>query len=159
MGCMTIDAAWARTELTEFLKLTELRRPQTAPNVFDASGRMVNVGSKEDIIAKAQVVEQVLDRVLPRWRTDVSDSVNKVNRWNKHREAAVRAITVLDRDAEVRERLGDDAPQLSAAVMHPWAWEGARSLWQSGHLRDAVTAAARKVNAETQNKVGRRDVS
>lgn len=156
---MAIDDVWARDELTEFLKVTELRRPQTSPNVFDASGRMVNAGSKEDIIAKAQVVEQVLDRVLPQWRTDISDSVNKVNRWNKHREAAVRAITVLDRDAEVRERLGDDAPQLSAAVMHPWAWEGARSLWQSGHFREAVTAAARKVNAETQNKIGRRDVS
>ncbi|MEU7242847.1 TIGR02391 family protein [Streptomyces sparsogenes] len=35
----------------------------------------------------------------------------------------------------------------------------ARPLWQSGHLREAVTAAAKKVNAETQNKVGRRDVS
>ncbi|MFJ3633826.1 TIGR02391 family protein [Streptomyces sp. NPDC090112] len=43
--------------------------------------------------------------------------------------------------------------------MHPWAWEGARPLWQSGHLREAVTAAARKVNAETQNKLGRKDVS
>lgn len=36
---------------------------------------------------------------------------------------------------------------------------GARSLWQSGHFREAVTAAARKINAETQNKLGRRDIS
>ncbi|WP_423834524.1 TIGR02391 family protein [Streptomyces manipurensis] len=36
---------------------------------------------------------------------------------------------------------------------------GARPLWQSGHFREAVTAAARKVNAETQNKLGRKDAS
>lgn len=39
-------------------------------------------------------------------------------------------------------------------IMHPWVWQGARSLWQSGHYREAVTAAAIKVNAETQNKIG-----
>lgn len=154
---MAIDVMWARTELTEFLKITELRRPPSTPNFIDGSGRMSNAGSKEEIIAKAHVAEQVLDRVLPGWRADIPDS--RVNRWNKHREAATRAIAALDRDAEVRERLGDDAPQLSAAVLHPWAWDGARSLWQSGHFREAVTAAARKVNAETQNKAGRRDVS
>jgi hypothetical protein len=43
--------------------------------------------------------------------------------------------------------------------MHSWAWDGARALWQSGHLREAVTAAAKMVNLETQKKVGRRDIS
>jgi hypothetical protein len=32
-------------------------------------------------------------------------------------------------------------------------------LWQSGHFREAVEGAIRKLNAETQNKLGRRDVS
>ncbi|MFW3462717.1 TIGR02391 family protein [Streptomyces microflavus] len=73
--------------------------------------------------------------------------------------APVRVSRILPRDAEVRERLGDDAPQLSAASMHRWVWDGARSLWGSGHFREAVTAAARKVNTEAQNKVARRDVS
>ena len=43
--------------------------------------------------------------------------------------------------------------------LHPWVWSGASSLWQSGHYRSAVEDAAKKVNAETQNKVGRRDLS
>jgi len=63
------------------------------------------------------------------------------------------------RDEEVRARLGDDAPQVSAATMHSWVWEGAWALWRGGHFREAVTAAAKKVNAEAQNKIGRRDVS
>jgi len=43
--------------------------------------------------------------------------------------------------------------------MHPWVWSGAKSLWQSGHLAEAVHAASVKVNAETQNRLGRRNTS
>ncbi len=32
-------------------------------------------------------------------------------------------------------------------------------MWQSGHYRSAVEDAAKKVNAETQNRLERRDVS
>ncbi|MFF7199138.1 TIGR02391 family protein [Streptomyces sp. NPDC088197] len=157
---MSIDIEWARGELASFLELTELYRPPDPPNVVNFTSRLSNRGGGAEIVASAQVVEQILDRVLPRWRTEVPDDRNKsVNRWCQHREAAQRADAVLLRDAEVRERLGDDAPQLSAAAMHRWVWDGARSLWRSGHFREAVTAAARKINAETQNKVGRRDVS
>ncbi|GAA0677210.1 hypothetical protein GCM10010193_33090 [Kitasatospora atroaurantiaca] len=157
---MAIDTAWARQEFTNFLTLTELYHRADPPGMTVVSSRLSNRGPAAEIMASAQVVEQILDRVLPRWRSEIPDSQNRtVNRWVQHREAVQRAMVVLDREAEVREKLGDHAPQLSAATLHPWAWEGARSLWQSGHFREAVTAAARKVNAETQNKVGRRDVT
>lgn len=157
---MSIDIAWARSELAKFLELTELYRPEDPPGVLMISSRLSNRGSQADIVASAHVVEQILVRILPRWRTEVPDENNStVNRWWQHREAAQRADAALRRDEEVRARLGDDAPQVSAAAMHPWVWEGARALWRSGHFREAVTAAARKVNAEAQNKVGRRDVS
>ncbi|MCX5501077.1 TIGR02391 family protein [Streptomyces sp. NBC_00053] len=156
---MSIDIPWARGEFTQFLTLTEFRRPDPSSSSLVGS-RRYNQGQEPDIVASAQVVEQILDRVLPRWRTEVPDDRNKrVNRWCQHREAVQRADTMLQRQAEIRERLGDDAPQLSAATLHPWVWDGARALWRSGHFREAVTAAARKVNAEAQNKVGRRDVS
>jgi hypothetical protein len=74
------------------------------------------------------------------------------------RDLALRAIAQLERAEELREMLGDNAPLLDASRMHPWAWDNARSLWQSGHFREAVYGASRKVNAETQNKLGRRDV-
>lgn len=75
------------------------------------------------------------------------------------RDWTIRCIETIRREAEIRENLGEDAPDLSAGNMHRWIWEGARSLWQSGHLAEAVEAAAKKLNAETQNKVRRRDVS
>ena len=65
----------------------------------------------------------------------------------------------IERQDEVAAALGDDAPELSAAGMHPWVWSGACSLWGSGHYAEAVRAASVKVNAETQNRVGRRDVA
>lgn len=80
-------------------------------------------------MGSAQAVEQILDRVLPRWRTEVPNDRNKeINRWYQHCEAAQRADVALERDAEIHQRLGDDAPQLSASAMHEWAWEGAQSL-------------------------------
>ncbi|GGK23504.1 hypothetical protein GCM10011583_64300 [Streptomyces camponoticapitis] len=157
---MSIDIDWARAELAQFLELTKLYRPPDPQGVVSFSPRLANRGPQGDIVASAQVVEQILDRVLPRWRAEVPNDRNtQINRWYQHREAVQRADVVLERDAEIRQRLGGDAPQLSAGSMHPWVWDGARALWQSGHFREAVTAAARKVNAETQNKVGRRDVS
>jgi uncharacterized protein (TIGR02391 family) len=79
--------------------------------------------------------------------------------WAHHRETAQRAITLLERAAEVREKLGEDAPTLDASRLHPWAWEGARSMWQSRHYRQAVVDALKKVNAEAQNRTGRHDLS
>ncbi len=55
--------------------------------------------------------------------------------------------------------LGDDAPTINANRMHPWAWEGARSMWASGHYGQAVVDALKRVNAEAQNKTGRHNIS
>lgn len=82
-------------------------------------------GDRDELIAAAQVIEQILDRVLPKWRQTVP--ADKSVRWQQqHREAAQRAIVQLERKAEVREKLGDNSPQLDAARMHPWAWERRR---------------------------------
>ncbi|MBX7469093.1 TIGR02391 family protein [Streptomyces sp. NPDC001251] len=157
---MSIDTPWARAELAKFLALTELSYPDPVPGVVFASSRMYTRGLEADIIASAHVVEQILGRVLPRWREEVSAEHNKkINRWCQHREAAQRADAALAQDGEIRRRLGDDGPELRAASMHPWVWDAARSLWDSRHFREAVTAAAKKVNAETQHKVQRRDLA
>jgi uncharacterized protein (TIGR02391 family) len=145
----TIDVQWALEHLRRFVAMTTTHRT--------GDGWVRTAQTDEVIIVEAPVVEKILTRVTPHWQTTVSKDF--YNRWGQRREAAQRAITELEREAELREKLGDDAPTLSAGYLHPWVWEGARSLWQSGHYREAVAAAARKVNAETQNKVGRRDLS
>jgi len=152
-----MDEAWALEKLRHFIELTRLQQPQSGGGIVYMGDFASPVGSKADIVASAHVVEKILDRVLPRWRTEIK--IDKKGRWQQHREAAQRSIVELEQQAEIASKLGDDSPALSAAGFHPWAWEGARSLWQSGHFREAVQAAAVKVNAETQNKLGRRDIS
>ncbi|MEY1672648.1 TIGR02391 family protein [Gordonia sp. ABKF26] len=147
-----MNVEWAITELEKFIYQTELV-PHPSPNVIGSFER----GSKEEIASQAQVVEKILARVLPRWRTEVATS--KHRNWDQHHEAAIRAKAELVRKQEIEENLGENAPELSAAELHPWIWEGAKSLWQSGHYREAVGGVIRKLNAETQNRVDRRDVS
>ena len=150
MKAMNTD--WALKELDTFIYLTE-RIPHPSPSVIDSFPR----GSKADIASQAQVAEKIMDRTTPGWR---SESVGaRPGTWDRHYEAAVRARAQLDRAEEISQNLGENAPELSAAELHPWIWDGALSLWQSGHYREAIGGAIRKLNAETQNKVGRRDVS
>jgi hypothetical protein len=146
-----------RAELAAFVTLTTLEQPPRGTNAFFIGDFRVTRGPEAAIVASAQVVEHILDRVLPAWRTSIP--VDEAGRWQQHHEAALRAIVQLDRQAEIDDMLGDNAPQMNAAQLHPWVWDGARSLWQSGHRREAVRAASVKVNAETQNKLGVRDLS
>lgn len=152
-----MNTEWALQELNKFIDQTTMRYPDPVPGVVDLTGHKITSARDEDIIKQAHVVEQILDRVLSDWRSLEADV--DVNRWMRHRTGALRAKEALIREAEVKENLGENAPELSAAELHHWVWSGARSLWQSGHFREAVEGAIKKLNAETQNKVGRRDVS
>lgn len=147
-----INVEWAVEELSKFINHTEMVVSGT-PGV---SG-MVYRSSEDEIAAQAQIVEIILDRATPRWRVVVPQ--RSYDEWEQLRESALRAREQLLRQEEIRKNLGEDAPELSAAKLHPWVWDGASSLWQSGHFREAVEGAIRKLNAETQNKLGRRDVS
>jgi hypothetical protein len=140
---------WIVQEVDRFLKLTaQLAVP---------GGGWRYSGSPTEIIAAAYSVEKIADKLVPDWRTSIAKSPGR--KWDQLREAAQRAKTAVDRDAEIAEMLGDDAPRMSAGHLHPWIWDAARSLWQSSHYREAVRVASVKVNAETQNKVGRFDLS
>lgn len=154
-----MNPEWAIAELDKFIAQTVMRNgSRTGGGVTHITSKDYTAASDVEVTKQAPVVEQILDRVIPPWRTEVPDS-SANNRWSRHREAAIRAREQLARDQEVRENLGENAPELSAAELHDWVWSGAKSLWQSGHYREAVEGAIKKLNAETQNKVGRRDVS
>lgn len=155
---MTIDREWALGELRRFVVLTTLVPP---PPLGPRGGYVGDArrprAERDEIVTAAHVAEQILDRVVSTWRKSIPP--DERGRWQQHREAAQRAIVQLERAAEVQTRLGDDAPQLSAGHLHPWVWQGARSMWQSGHYRQAVFDAAKRINAEMQNKMGTREIS
>lgn len=153
-----LNVEQTRWELTRFISQTVLNNNSGSRNgvtcLTHASSAVV---SDAEVTKQAQMIEKILDRVVPNWCTEIE--LRKSNRWTRHREAAIRAKTELERQDEIRKNLGDDAPALSAAELHPWVWSGASSLWHSEHFRQAVEGAIRKLNAETQNKLGRRDSS
>lgn len=153
-----LNTGWALAELDKFITQTVLKNNSYVGNgVVSITDKSSTAASDAEVTKQAQVVEKILDRVVPSWRTEIE--LRKTNRWTRHREAAIRAREELIRQEEIQQNLGDGAPQISAADLHPWVWSGARSLWQSGHFRSAVEDAAKKVNAEAQNKVGRRNLS
>ncbi|WP_433605712.1 hypothetical protein ACQP2P_28075 [Dactylosporangium sp. CA-139114] len=109
-----MDTDWAIKEIDRFLELTELYRRPDPPGIVSFSASMSNRGSQEDVRASAQAVEQIVDRVIPDWRTLVPKDRNKsVNRWCQHMEAATHAKAQLQRQEELAEKLGDNAPRLS----------------------------------------------
>lgn len=151
---MAIDAEhvpWALEQLQQFVAMTQLR---VGPRTGLPSG---TAQPNDVIISEVPVVEDILDAVTPGWR--VSRRESPTSRWAGHREAAQQAITRLQRGSEIHEKLGDGAPTLDAGRLHTWVWDGARSMWQSRHFREAVVAGLKKVNAEAQNKTGRHDLS
>lgn len=153
-----LNVEWALGELDKFIQQTVMTNNSYVGNgVVSLSNKSSTAATDAEVAQQAQVVEKIFDRVIPGWRTDIE--LRKSNRWTRHREAAIRAKAELERQEEIRKNLGDDAPEISAANLHPWVWSGAQSLWRSGHYRSAVEDAAKKLNAETQNKLGRRDVS
>jgi hypothetical protein len=150
-----LDVDWAITEIDLFLRVTD----QVA---YDNTGSGVVVfgthmrGSETEAAQRAHVVEQILDRTLRGWR---KDQPKKDSEYSWLREQAARARAALQRATELADKLGDDAPDMDAANLHPWAWENGRSYWNTGHYHQAVMQAAIRINAEGQAKLGRMDVS
>ncbi|GAA4116615.1 hypothetical protein GCM10022215_16410 [Nocardioides fonticola] len=151
-----LDVDWAIKEIDAFLHVTDQVAYNNRPGsgVFIAGGHMR--GTNTDASARAHVVEQILDRVLPGWRKDAPE---KDAKYSWLRDQASRAKAALQRQAELVEKLGDNAPDMDAANLHPWAWENGKSYWNTGHYHQAVMQAAIRVNAETQAKLSRMDVS
>ncbi|QEA29483.1 restriction endonuclease [Microbacterium sp. CBA3102] len=155
-----LDTDWATTPLRAFIHATD----QVAYD--NSGGGMVVLGSHQRVpdaqaAEHAYVAEQILDRVLPEWRSaeGTNGEAKGKARWKHLRDWAGRGIAALERETELREKLGDTAPRVSAGDFHPWIWGGAASLWQSAHYREAIEGAIKKLNAEMQNKLRRRDLS
>lgn len=150
-----LNPEWAINEIDQFLHVTDQIGYDNRGGGVIVLGTHMR-GSETEASQRAHVVEQILDRVLPGWR---QDRPGKDGSYAWLRDQASRAKASLQRAAELAENLGDNAPDMDAANLHPWAWENGRSYWNTGHYHQAVMQAAIRINAETQAKLGRMDVS
>jgi len=89
----------------------------------------------------------------------VDHQLSPGKRWDAARMAAIRARGIYNYAEGIRRSLIPDSPTLAADGLHPWVWESAKRLLESGHYVEAIGAALRTVNARLQQKIGRQDVS
>lgn len=140
-----------RDRLNEFIDLA---------NRYEASERPGDIIGDRALWNTLHRVEPTIQRILHRLDPDMN--AIDVGEWagvQAARNAAHRGLGILDDYDELDRRLAPNAPVLPADQMHPWVWDAARTLWQSTHYRQAVHAGVTSVNAHTQTKLGRRDVS
>jgi uncharacterized protein (TIGR02391 family) len=149
-----LDPEWAIRQIDSFLVVTSRHVPDMGPGIA-YFGTVMN-GSRTEASQQAHVVEQILDRVLHGW---AADRPKKDPEYSWLRDQAARAKAALERQSELAEKLGDNAPDMDAANLHPWAWESGKSYWNTGHYHQAVMQAAIRINAETQARLGRMDIS
>lgn len=79
--------------------------------------------------------------------------------WSEVREATNKLVGFLQRREQLERILEPKGPKLAAESLHPWVWEAAARMWDDGHRRGALQAAATAVEQQLQAKLNRLDIS
>lgn len=129
-----MDLTWAAEQLNRFLELA--RQPASSEPTQELRGQEL-------------IVHKIADVVWPDWR---SWEFPYYAKWGGTFDLAQRCLMLVERQEEIEQNLGDVGPKLTAAALHPWVWEAARSLWSSGHYAQAVTAAVSALTASCRRR-------
>lgn len=74
-------------------------------------------------------------------------------------DPALQLRGAIDVQMTLVEALETPAPKLTHEILHPWVWGAAQALWETGHFRNAVHAAATMLDEHLQAKLGRSDLT
>lgn len=113
------------------------------------------------ILRLQPLVEEIAVEVDPRGDPDRFKLVRRPSArsiWSGALVATQRLVGILEQ-AHAREAIfGPVGPALAAGGLHQWVWNAAVTLWDDGHYKEAVRAAASAVEEQTQLKLGRGDL-
>jgi hypothetical protein len=147
-------------KLTEFRDLAEeyLQTPRPSGSLFFPKEDRPRPDNevRAELRRREPTVKEILKRLDPElalFNVDGRDGDKDA------RDAADRGLGILAERGEWARKLVPDAPALPADQFHPWVWQAAQTLWDSGHYRHAVQAAATAISDHTQAKLNRRDVA
>jgi hypothetical protein len=147
-----MDRSWMRKQLEDFIDLVaEYELTRLAGDYIGDQTLYNELHRAEPTVKK---ILHALDPNIAR-RVDIDQMAGP----EMARNEAHRGLGFLDGLDEWDRRLAPNAPVLPADQLHPWVWGVAATFWESQHFRAAVHAAASAINAHTQAKVRRRDVS
>jgi hypothetical protein len=144
-----VEAALARVR--DFISLLEQNHA-----AWDAAGSAADPGSNPAESSRratsAQIQEQLplIRRIAARADADLVAKLEPRHgayswSYNSTLEASRELVGLLGSLEEEERILGPRGPKLAAANLHPWIWNAAVSLWDNGHRREAVQAAATAV--------------
>lgn len=132
-----MDTEWSINELRTFIS-----RCEAHDRLWDLQ-KVEAVGERQsDIFAMVPLVHRIADRAWPEWREFERPKVYRSWKYDEALELAREALVLLEREEELREKLGDPGPSLAAGSLHPDVWQAAQRLWANGHFGDAVRTAA-----------------
>jgi hypothetical protein len=150
-----VNYVWIEQELQSFVDAID-----------SYSGRLVNGQgqiavpsvTEEELLQRSAAMKEVVDAVAPgkAWQLAMRGYTYT---FDHVREAALEALGIVRARDDFEKNLTTAAPKLADDGFHPWVWLAAASLWDTGHHRAAVQAAATSVDLHLQALVGRRDVT
>ncbi len=150
-----MDRAWMRQKLESYRDVLD---------EFIRLGIPWGTPQGNALVAELHRQEPTVKQVLKRLDPELADFV--LEKWaGEHaspsgvRTCVQQGLGILDDQEEWAVKLLPDAPVLPADQFHPWVWDSARTLWETGHYRQAVHTAANAITAKTQAKLNRRDLS
>lgn len=120
--------------------------------------RRPDAPSSDELIQASAAVWPLIQAVLPEphW---VLGKPGYTYMFDAIQQQAHQALGVVRSQEEISQMLGPQGPQLSAASLHPWIWQAAAALWDTGFLREAIQAAATSLDLHVQQKSDRRDLA
>ena len=147
-----MNRPWVRKQLKDFIALT---------NEYVWSQDPAEYTGDETLLERLNVAEPTIRQIFATLdpKLETKFNLDALAGPENARTLAQRALGILDSKDAWAENLSPDAPTLRADQFHPWVWASARTLWESKHYRSAVEAATNAVNAFTQTKVDRLDIS
>ena len=148
------DHDFALEKLREFLKM------------LDEDAQALESGesppSSAQRILLQPLIEKIAREVDPGSAGSLGETWNTgALRWelNGAINTTIRLVGIL-KNRDIEERIfGPIGPTLAASGLHPWVWHAAVNLWDGGHYKQAVNAAAAAVEEQTQLELDRGDLS
>lgn len=163
-----MDQEWATKQLEEFVGAIDQTESleRFGRVIADDEGQMLRLEDElqenENKVRSSEPIAQIImEAVEPKLSsydtTTYFEGQAWGSSWGPAKRAALRALGLVQRGAEAKERLRSDAPALPADQLHDWVWSAARPMWEAGSHSTAVLHAAQSINVHLQQKLGRSD--
>ena len=99
------------------------------------------------------LIQNISKRIMPYSYLNIFE-VGNYNWIMDVKDEAEELIGTIDMMTKYQQILGPEGPVLVAESLHPWIWDAAMKLWDSGYYKQAVEHAWNNLVQHTQNKTG-----